>query len=69
MLLKNYKKIENSKNLVFYPRKKNDLLEVSFKLLKSIKIFAKQNRRPKPREVEFVYQNVGSIILAFLNIK
>jgi len=45
MLLKNYKKIENSKNLVFYPRKKNDLLEVSFKLLKSIKIFAKQNRR------------------------
>lgn len=45
MLLKNYKKIENSKNLVFYPRKKNDLLEVSFKLLKSIKIIAEQNRR------------------------
>jgi cupin fold WbuC family metalloprotein len=45
MLLKNYKKVENSKNLVFYPRKKNDLLEVSFKLLKSVKILAKKNRR------------------------
>ena len=45
MLLKNYKKIKNSKNLVFYPRKKNDLLEVSFKLLKSVKILAKKNRR------------------------
>jgi cupin fold WbuC family metalloprotein len=45
MLLKNYKKIKNSKNLVFYPRKKNDLLEVSFKLLKSVKILAKKIRR------------------------
>ena len=45
MLLKNYKKIKISKNLVFYPRKKNDLLEVSFKLLKSVKILAKKNRR------------------------
>lgn len=45
MKLKNYKKIQNAKNLVFYPKKKNDLLEVSIPLLKSIKILAKKSRK------------------------
>ncbi|AAZ21345.1 WbuC family cupin fold metalloprotein [Candidatus Pelagibacter communis] len=45
MLLKNYKKIQNLKNLVFYPKKKNDFVEVNLELLKCIKIAAKVNRQ------------------------
>jgi len=45
MSLKNYKKIKNSKNIVFYPKKKNKFYEVNSKLIQSIKTCAKKYKK------------------------
>ena len=45
MLLKNFKKVKNNKNLVFYPKKKNKFLVISKNLLKDIKNAAKKDKK------------------------
>lgn len=45
MLSKNFKQVKNSKNLAFYPKKKNNYVAITKSLLKDIKICAKKNKK------------------------
>ena len=45
MSLKDYKKIKNFKNIVFFPKKKKNFYEVNFKLIQSIKFCAKKYKK------------------------
>ena len=45
MLLRNFKKIKNNKNLVYYPKKKNKFLVISKTLLKDVISIAKKSKK------------------------
>jgi cupin fold WbuC family metalloprotein len=45
IISKNYRQIKNEKNVVFYPKKKSQYLQVSSKLIQSIKSCAKKNKK------------------------
>ena len=45
MLSKYFKQVKNSKNLAFYPKKKNKYIAINKSLLRDITVCAKKNKK------------------------